>query len=187
VANFFDYKRQVDLVTAATQIVKEFPQARFLLLGEDRGTMPYIQQEIARLGLQDFFAIIPGRPDPENIYAAIDVYVCTSDTEGFSNVILEAMACGKAVIATNVGGNPEAVVPDKTGIIVPVRSPKAISQAARRLLESPELRLSMGALGRKRIEEQFSVKMMVTAHEKLYSRLLLDRSISAAAKDKVTQ
>jgi glycosyltransferase involved in cell wall biosynthesis len=55
--------------------------------------------------------------------------VCTSDTEGFSNVILEAMACGKPVIATNVGGNPEAVCDDRTGIIIPARSPEAIADA----------------------------------------------------------
>jgi glycosyltransferase involved in cell wall biosynthesis len=177
VANFFGYKRQIDLVAAAQQIVAEFPQARFLLLGEDRGTMAEVKQEIARRGLNDFFAIIPGRPDPENVYSAIDVYVCTSDTEGFSNVILEAMACGKPVIATKVGGNPEAVLDGHTGIIVPARSPESIVGAANRLLQSQELRLSMGISGRKRIEQQFSVKTMVAAHEKLYSRLLQERKL----------
>jgi glycosyltransferase involved in cell wall biosynthesis len=172
VANFFGYKRQSDLVAAAEQIVAEFPQARFLLLGEDRGTMIDVRQEIARRGLNDFFTIIPGRPDPQNVYAAIDVYVCTSDTEGFSNVILEAMACGKPVIATNVGGNAEAVLDGQSGIIIPRRSPDAIAHAAKDLLRSPELRLSMGNLGRKRIEEQFSVKRMVAAHHELYSKLL---------------
>ena len=172
VANFFGYKRQADLVAAAEQIVAEFPLARFLLLGEDRGTMTEVRQEIARCGLNDFFTIIPGRPDPENVYAAIDAYVCTSDTEGFSNVILEAMACGKPVIATNVGGNAEAVIDGQSGIIIPRRSPDAIAHAAKRLLQSPELRHSMGNLGRKRIEEHFSVKRMVAAHEELYTRLM---------------
>jgi glycosyltransferase involved in cell wall biosynthesis len=172
VANFFGYKRQVDLVAAAEAIVNEFPQARFLLLGEDRGTMAEVRQAIARRGLSDFFAIIPGRPDPESVYAAIDVYVCTSDTEGFSNVILEAMSCGKPVIATNVGGNGEAVIDGQSGILIPRRSPDSLAGAAKRLLQSPELRLSMGNFGRKRVEEHFSVRTMVSAHEELYSRLL---------------
>jgi len=172
VANFFDYKRQTDLVTAAEQIVRSFPQARFLLLGEDRGTMSKVRQEISRRGLDDFFVILPGRPDPENVYPAMDVYVCTSDTEGFSNTILEAMACGKPVIATNVGGNSEAVIDGQTGLIIPRRSPDAIASAAGTLLQSPDLRRTMGNLGRKRIEEQFSVKTMVAAHEELYAQLL---------------
>ncbi len=172
VANFFDYKRQTDLVAAAEHVVRNFPQARFLLLGEDRGTMSKVRQEISRRGLDDFFAILPGRPDPENVYAAIDVYVCTSDTEGFSNTILEAMACGKPVIATDVGGNSEAVMDGQTGLIVPRRSPDAIASAAGTLLQSPERRRSMGNLGRKRIEERFSVKTMVAAHEELYAQVL---------------
>jgi glycosyltransferase involved in cell wall biosynthesis len=172
VANFWDYKRHTDLVAAAEQIVRNFPQARFLLLGEDRGTMGEVRREISRRGLDDFFAVIPGRPDPENVYPAMDVYVCTSDTEGFSNTILEAMACGKPVIATNVGGNSEAVMDGHTGMIIPRRSPDAIASAAGTLLQSPDLRRTMGNLGRKRIEEQFSVKTMVAAHEELYAQLL---------------
>jgi glycosyltransferase involved in cell wall biosynthesis len=172
VANFHTYKRQIDLVRAAGELVKEFPHARFLLLGEDRGTMSEIKQEISNKQLESFFVILPGRSDPEAVYAALDVYVCTSDTEGFSNVILEAMACGKPVIATNVGGNPEAVCDDRTGIIIAPRSPETIANASRKFLASPELRVSMGQLGRERIEQQFSRNTMVKAHEDLYRRLL---------------
>jgi glycosyltransferase involved in cell wall biosynthesis len=175
VANFFEYKRQTDLVVAAEQIVSNFPQARFLLLGEDRGTMGEVRREISSRGLDGFFVIVPGRPDPEYIYSVMDVYVCTSATEGFSNAILEAMACGKPVIATNVGGNSEAVIDGQTGVIVPPYSPGDIASAASALLRSPALRYAMGNLGRLRIEAQFSVKSMVAAHEEVYAHLATEQ------------
>jgi glycosyltransferase involved in cell wall biosynthesis len=108
---------------------------------------------------------------PEKIFAALDVYVCASESEGFSNVILEAMACGKPVIATKVGGNPEAVDEGVTGFLVPYGSPQAIAEAAVQLLQDPAQRHSMGAMGRRRVEREFSLERMVRLHEELYLRL----------------
>ena len=100
VANFFGYKRHADAVLAVSQLREQFPKARFVLVGQDRGTMPEVRRQIAELKLEDVVAIVPGTSTPEDVYAGIDVYVCPSSTEGFSNVLLEAMATGKPVIAT---------------------------------------------------------------------------------------
>jgi len=85
------------------------------------------------------------------------------------------MACGKPVIATNVGGNSEAVIDGQTGVIVPPCSPGDIASAASALLRSPALRYAMGNLGRLRIEAQFSVKSMVAAHEEVYAHLATEQ------------
>jgi glycosyltransferase involved in cell wall biosynthesis len=171
VANFFAYKRHCDLITAAQMIHRECPNARFVLAGQDRGELARVRDHVHGTGLQQAVTIIPGIEDPTDLYRAMDVYVCSSQTEGFSNVLLEAMACGKPVIATDVGGNAEAVVHGNTGIIVPPLTPDAIAGAAIALVRAPELRERMGQNGRIRVEQRFSLEQMVRAHEELYLRL----------------
>ena len=100
------------------------------------------------------------------------MYVSASLSEGFSNVVLEAMASGKPVIATDTGGNPEAVVHGETGLLVPVGSPPSIAQASRQLLQNPVLRQQMGRKGRARVEENFSLDAMARKNEQLYVNLL---------------
>jgi len=172
VANFFGYKRHVDLVEAAAILHRKYPTTRFVMAGQDRGEMPAVMAAIAGRDLCDVVQVVPGTSRPEDLYAALDVLVCCSDTEGFSNVILEGMATGKAVIATDVGGNIEAVADGITGFLVPRRSPSALAQAAERLVQDQELRQVMGRNGRQRVEAQFSVLKMVRAHERLYAQLL---------------
>src|SRR5258705_3141973 len=175
VANFFGYKRHVDFVEAAAILHRRFPLARFVMVGQDRGALLAVRAAIAGSDLGDFIQIAPSTSRPEDLYAAIDVLVSCSDSEGFSNVILEAMASGKPVIATAAGGNGEAVVEGSTGFLVPCRSPSALAQAAERLLEDCALRQLMGRNARQRAEEHFSVMKMVRAHEQLYARLLEQR------------
>jgi glycosyltransferase involved in cell wall biosynthesis len=109
---------------------------------------------------------------PERIFAALDIYICPSDTEGFSNVLLEALACGKPVIATNVGGNPEIIVQSENGFLVPPRSPQAIAEAAEVLICDPGERSLMGLHGRELVKQRFSLERMVAEHEQLYASLV---------------
>jgi glycosyltransferase involved in cell wall biosynthesis len=172
VANFFSNKRHIDFVDAAAILRRQYPHTRFVMAGKDRGVMPAVRAAIARNGLSEVIQVVPGTSRPENLYAAMDVLVCCSDREGFSNVILEAMACGKPVIATAVGGNVEAVEDGSTGFLVPRRSPPSLAQAAECLVQDLALRQLMGRNARQRAEERFSVLKMVCAHEQLYARLL---------------
>ncbi len=176
VANFFPYKRHIDLVQAAASLAPRFPELRFLAVGEDRGTLPEVRRAIADHGLEDRFVLIPGFEHPERAFAAMDVYACTSTTEGFSNVLLEAMASGKPVIATDVGGNSEAVACGTTGIIVPPGSPAALADAIEHLLSSPEHRHSMGQAARERVLRLFSLDQMVRSYERLYDTALTLRT-----------
>ena len=98
----------------------------------------------------------------------LDIQVSASHQEGFSNAILEGMACGKPIIGTAVGGTPEAVEDNVTGLLVPPRAPQALAQAMRALRTHPERALQMGQNGRKRVERYFSFKKMIDKLENLY-------------------
>ena len=172
VGNFSPSKRHSDFVKAAALIRVRNPDARFVMLGADYGLRERNSEpdrserpsfEISYRGERAAFAAV---------LAALDIYVCTSSSEGFSNVLLEAMACGKPVIATGVGGNPEAVIDGDTGFVVPVGIPHEIAAAAETLVHDPLRRREMGMRGRRRVEDNFSLQKMTRATEQLYLSLL---------------
>jgi|GEM_PF-385701 glycosyltransferase involved in cell wall biosynthesis len=172
VANFRPCKRHCDFVDAAAKITKRYANARFILAGTDIGTKSDVLRQVSALSLTDKVRVLDSTPSPENVFAALDVYVCASDAEGFSNVLLEAMACGKPVIATRVGGNEEAVAHEISGLLVPPNDYQTLAEAAMRLLDHPALRHKLAAAGRARVERDFSIAAMVGAHEDLYSQLV---------------
>ncbi len=175
IANFIPYKRHIDFVRAAALIEKRFPHAKFLMGGEDRGELGKVREEIERLQARNI-RIIEGVRRPEKLFAAMDVYICASTTEGLSNVLLEAMASGKPIIATRVGGNPELVVEGETGFLVPSHAPGAIVEAAIALLRGPGLAKRMGENARRRAEQSFSIRTMVERYHDLYRKLLREKS-----------
>lgn len=107
--------------------------------------------------------------------AALDVFVLSSDWEGMSNALLEAMAIGLPVIATAVGGTPEVVMDGITGLLVPPRDPAALAEAIATLLHDPDLRRKMGQAGQERVEQHFSIKETVRQTEALYEALLYEK------------
>jgi len=171
VANFRPGKRHSDFVEMAAALAQRHPQVRFILAGADYGAKPSILRQIDACGLGAKIKVLDARPSPEEIFAALDVYVCTSEAEGFSNVILEAMACAKPVIATDVGGNPEAVRHDQSGFLVPVGDVPAFAQRAETLIAGAHLRKTMGMNGRRLAETEFSLAAMVKAHQEIYCDL----------------
>jgi len=172
IANFIPYKRHLDFVRAAKIIHASVPNSRFLLVGEDRGEQPVVQRALAESGLADFATIIPGTKAPELAFAAMDVYICTSETEGFPNVLLEAMASALPVVATAVGGNQEAIAVGVTGFIVPPHAPELIAREAVALAMNPDRMPALSHSARRRAEEKFSLESMVRSHEEVYERLL---------------
>jgi glycosyltransferase involved in cell wall biosynthesis len=101
----------------------------------------------------------------------LDLFVLASDTEGLSNAILEAQACGLPVIATHAGGNAD-LVDDDRGILVPPRDPDAIAEAIGVLLRNPDLRSRMGAAARSRVAGNHSLESMTQAYASLYDALV---------------
>ena len=144
------------------------------MVGANQGLMPETMRLVREARLESKTTILGADPEPEKIFAALDVCVCASTSEAFGLVIAEAMACGRAVIATEVGGIPEVVEDGVTGFLVPVRSPPAIADAAEKLF-SRDLRARMGRRGRERVENLFSLTRAVAEHEKLYTDLMEQR------------
>ena len=172
VANLFAYKGHSDLVDAARKVADVFPSIRFLLVGADAGEEGNVRRRIEALGLGRNVLLVGPRPDAATIVAASAFLVHPSHQEGFSNAILEAMAAGKAVIATRVGGIPESVEDGQTGLLVPARNPAALAAAVLSLLRDPDRARAMGEAGRRRVEEEFSIGRMVEGIESLYVELL---------------
>ncbi|MFX1552331.1 MAG: glycosyltransferase [Promethearchaeota archaeon] len=112
------------------------------------------------------------REDIPELLASFDVFVLPSRSEGFGRVNLEAMAMGKPVISTNVGGIPEVVLDGVTGILVPPGNPNALSRALMMLLDDPSQRESMGREGRKRVEEHFTLQGHVQRIQEIYRDIL---------------
>jgi glycosyltransferase involved in cell wall biosynthesis len=123
-------------------------------------------------GLADA-AWLPGeREDVPDLLRAMDVFVLPSLAEGISNTILEAMASGLPIVATDVGGNYELVDQDKTGFLVPRNDPAALADAIRVYVDDPDLRRRHGAAARKRSEDEFSIDTMVQRYQDIYDEFL---------------
>lgn len=168
VANLISYKGYHDFITAAADVLQQHPDTQILCIGEDRGLQQELEQLAQHLGIRNHVTFT-GRVDSmAEVLPMLDIQVSASHQEGFSNAILEGMACGKPIIGTAVGGTPEAVEDNVTGLLVPPRAPQALAQAMRALRTHPERALQMGQNGRKRVERYFSFKKMIDKLENLY-------------------
>jgi glycosyltransferase involved in cell wall biosynthesis len=130
-------------------------------------------QELAKdFGLGQCITFTGLRTDVPEIMPGLDVLVSSSRWEGLPNVVMEAMAAGKPVVATAVGGTPELVLHGSTGFLVPPQAPDQMAAAVQKILENPNIGRQMGKAGRKRIEQCFRVEQMVCSTENVYQRLL---------------
>jgi glycosyltransferase involved in cell wall biosynthesis len=143
VARLHTRKGQPYLLQALATLASDYPDLRLLLVGEGPEEAE-VRAEIARLGLGERVLMEGHRSDVADLLHASDVVCLPSRREGFPRVVLEAMAAGRAVLATDVVGTREAVVPEETGILVPFADPGALAAGLRRLLSSPELRQQLG-------------------------------------------
>jgi glycosyltransferase involved in cell wall biosynthesis len=162
------------LLEAFAALAPAHPGARLALAG-DGPQLGALQAQSARLGLAGQVFFLGHCARIQTFLAALDVFVLPSFHEGLPNAVLEAMAAGRPVVATAVGGTPEAVLNDLTGLLVPPGDAPALSAALSALLADPGLRLRMGAAGRQRVAEHFSLDAVVRKTERLYASLLAGR------------
>ena len=146
VAALAPHKGQRYLVDAAAEVVRHVPDARFVIAGEGE-LEPALRRRIAALGLEKHVVLAGFRPDIIPLHKGFDMFVMSSTTEGLGTSALDAMACGKAVIATRAGGLAEVVEDGETGLLVPTRDPSALAGAIVRVLRDPELRRRYGEAG----------------------------------------
>jgi glycosyltransferase involved in cell wall biosynthesis len=172
VANFHIYKGHADLLNAVAVIRDKLPDPwRLLLPGRDGGEHEALLALTARLGLASH-VIFPGEwPGSREPYAASDVGILASHTEGFSNSLIEGMAVGLPMIATRVGGNFDALDDGENGFLVEPESPDELASAILTLAEMPDLRLRMGLCGRDKALHRFSLESCIGRYELLWRNL----------------
>jgi glycosyltransferase involved in cell wall biosynthesis len=162
------------LIHAAAIIAPHFPNATFSIAGDVLEPDYFAQLEslVRELGLESRFLFLGGIPNLREHLASADIFVLPSRSEGFSNAIVEAMAAALPVVATNVGGNAEAVTDTLTGYIVPPEDPAALAAAITQLLAHPIEAKAMGQKGRELAREKFTTEAMMTAITTAYKSLL---------------
>jgi glycosyltransferase involved in cell wall biosynthesis/GT2 family glycosyltransferase len=178
VANLRPVKRIDVFLRAAAITAQELPSARFVVVGEgdERGSLENL---CAELELTDRVMFLGRRSDVMEILPAFNVGVLSSDSESFSNAVVEYMAAGLAVAATDVGGCREALGASPSGIVVPIADAKALGQAMVKLLaDSAGSELARVAHPR-RVADLFSRTRYINAYSALY-RELVDKEVEAA-------
>jgi glycosyltransferase involved in cell wall biosynthesis len=171
IANFIAYKAHGVFLAAWRDVVRRVPGAVALLIGAGP-LRAELEGRAATLGVTGSLRFLGTRRDVPALLALTDVFVHPSLEEGFSNAILEAMAAGKPVVATAVGGNPEAVSHEETGLVVPPGDAASLATAIVSLLDDPAAARKLGAAGRRRVAERFTVDRMVHEYEAVYEKLV---------------
>jgi glycosyltransferase involved in cell wall biosynthesis len=162
-----------EFVAAARLLKDKGISARFLLVGDpDIHNRASVPPEVLASWQAEKIVELPGfRSDIAEIFARSHIVVLPSYREGLPKVLIEAAACGRAVVTTDVPGCRDAIVPGKTGLLVPVKDAQALADAIRYLLEHPAERQAMGEAGRRLAEEAFDIRRVVDRHLEIYRDL----------------
>lgn len=159
------------LLEAARILKERGSRPRFLLAGEGK-EKAYLEQLVARWGLQREVVFMNFVSDIPNFLNGIDIFVLPSLNEGLGVSVIEAMAAGKPVVASRVGGIPELVQDRITGLLVPPEDPQALAQAISHLLSERALMESMGVMARKRVQRDLTMEQMAQKNEAFYYELV---------------
>lgn len=165
VANLNPVKRHHLLLEAAPSILEAVPSARFVLIGEGV-CRDELMAQAERLGVGERVHFVGHRSDVPRLLPALDVGVSCSLVETHGISIIEMMAAGVAVVANGVGGIPEIVEQEKTGLLVKSGDVEALAEAVIRVLKKPELRMQMCARAREMVNKRFGLQGMVAAFER---------------------
>lgn len=170
-------KDPITLLHAFITLISEFPEAstrtRLVLVGS--GSLhTKLQDIIKQNNVADLVWLTGDRSDISALLQTFDIFVLPSVNEGISNTILEAMATGLPVIATNVGGNPELVIDKKTGSLVKSQCVQSMTQALKFYLDNPQIMQQHGESSRQLCVEKFSLNRMVADYLLVYDQILKD-------------
>jgi glycosyltransferase involved in cell wall biosynthesis len=172
VAGLRPVKDHETLIRAMAQLRPRWPGVRLVLIG-DGDARPSLERLVAELRLGDVVRFAGSMPNEPNLHFLFDISVLSSVSEAFPNTIVEAMAAGKPVVATRVGGVANAVIDGETGILVAPQAPGELASAIEQLLSHPESRRRMGEVARRRARSCYHVETVLPTLEALYDRLLM--------------
>jgi glycosyltransferase involved in cell wall biosynthesis len=171
VAALVPHKGHQYLIDAAAIVVKRVPDVRFVIVGA--GEMrEALEHQIRHLHLERHVFLAGYRIDAIDLTRGFDIFVMSSITEGMCTPLVDAMAAGKACVATAVGGIAEVLLDEETGYLVPPRDPAALATRVVQLLKDGELRERMGRAGFERARDCFTVERMVEATAAVYKSLV---------------
>ena len=161
------------LLEAAGEVIKEKPETVFVFLGE--GELQKLMEERAlQLGIRDQIKFLGWRPDVASIMSTYDVFAFPSLNEGMGKALVEAMAMGKPVVASNVSGIRDLVVNGENGFLVPPAQPELLAKRITYLLQNPQVRQAFGAAGKK-MAGGYNAESMVEEIDQLYLSLLTEK------------
>jgi glycosyltransferase involved in cell wall biosynthesis len=166
---------------AAKSILCDLPgvkkNLKFLVVGgavfaEDQSREAYLRGRVEALGIKDKVVFTGFRQDMPEVYASMNIFVIVSFAEACGRVVLEAMASGKPIVATNSGGNPEMIQDGVNGFLVEPGNPGALAERIAVLVNNSMLAKQMGEAGRKMAQENFRIEKNVEHTEKIYLQLI---------------
>ena len=175
VARLVAQKGHEYLVEAARIVCPQFEDVTFVVVG-DGVLREDLARDVIRSGLAARFVFTGQRSDVPRLMHTFDVFVMPSLFEGLCMAVLEAFAAGIPVVATPVGGIPSTVVDGETGTLVPSRDSDSLAKGIIWMLEHPEEARAMGASGKRRVQDRFSMGAMLAGTEAVYERLLFEHT-----------
>jgi glycosyltransferase involved in cell wall biosynthesis len=164
-------KGQRDMLVAARRLVAAYPRVYFALVG-DGPDRALLESQVAEGWMTGRVLFTGHLQDVRPVYRDLDILALTSHTEGFPNVVLEALCMDTPVLATDVGGTAEIIADGVTGVLIPSKQPDAIEAGLRRLLDDPAQAARLAAEGRRAVFERFSFRQRVAREEALYREIL---------------
>ncbi len=173
VASLLPIKDHATLLRAVAALVPEWPTLRLVIVGQGP-ELERLRALTNELGIAPAVRFAGLRPQVPSFHFLFDISVLSSVSEGFPNSLVEAMAAGRPIVATDVGGVREAVRHGENGMLVAPADPAAFADALRGLLRDADLRRRMGAAGAQRAREEFHAATVVASLERLYERLLAE-------------
>lgn len=171
VARFDPIKNHKCLIKAMKQVVSELPKTVLLIVG-DGPIRSELEMLVSDLMLGKNVKFLGMRTDIPDLLSAMDVFVLCSKSEGLSVTLLEAMAAGKAVVATSVGGNSELIEHGINGMLVPPNDENSLSEAILACLKDKSKALAMGTVASQKVAENFTLDIMIRKYEKVYCESL---------------
>ncbi len=163
------------LVKASKYIISKYPDTYFMFTG-DGPLEQDLKRKALEMGISDNIIFLGWRDDLVKIISIYDIFVLPSLNEGMGRVLVEAMALGKSIVASNVGGIPDLVIHGKNGFLVPPKNPKELAKYIQVLLEDKDKREKMGLAG-KEMAYNFTSERMVEKIANLYKKLLTQKNI----------
>lgn len=169
VGNFKEQKGHLYLIESAAQVAPAFPQLRIAFAG-DGDRRGELQEAVRTVGLEGHVSFLGQRDDVPALLAASDSFVLPSLWEGLPMALIEAMASGLPIIATDVSGTRQVMIPPATGLVVAPGNVPELTQAMMSLLSDPDKARAMGEAARERVATSFSARQQAQLHRDLYER-----------------